>query len=128
MIKAGYMVLISKISTMPVKAYAKPNVKNIAKVALPIAGGLSVLAGASLSGMNPPINANPSPYGADIFEDPFIDYLKYQGNVALNNAGEVAGIIKDGLVDLGSDIGDGISSVGESILDSLVDSVDYLPF
>ncbi len=121
------MVSISKISTVPIRTFVKPQVKNIAKEALPTVSGLGVLAGASLSGMNTPYNVEPLPPGASI-EDPFIDQLQYLGNKALDNAEELAGLVGDGLVDIGSNISDGISSIGGSITDAIIDSLDYLPF
>lgn len=121
------MVSISKISTMQIKTCVKPQGKNIVKLALPTISGLGVLAGASLSGMNPPFDVAPLPPGASV-QDPFIDQLQYFGHKALDNAEELAEFVGDGLVDIGSNISDGISSIGDSITDAIIDSLDYLPF
>lgn len=121
------MVSINKINTMPIKSFVRPQVKNVAKVALPTASGLGILAGASLSGMNPPFDAAPLPSGASV-QDPFLDQLQYLGHKTLDNVEEFAGFVGDGLADVGSNISDGISSVGDSITSAIIDSLDYLPF
>lgn len=121
------MVSISKISTIPIRTCVKPQVKNVAKVALPTVSGLGVLAGSSMSGMNPPFDVAPLPLGASV-EDPFIDQLQYVGHKALDNAEELAGLVGDGIVNIGSNISDGISSIGGHMADAIIDSLDYLPF
>lgn len=105
------MVTISKINTTILTQKVGNPTRNIAKIVLPAASGLAVLAGSSLGG-DEFMHGNPLPSGASV-TDPFWDQLTYTGEKALDCFSEI-----------GDAIGDGASNIIDSTIDFIGDALD----
>ena len=126
------MVSINKIASSPVVSEQAKVLKNTVKKAAPIAtGGLAVLAGASMGPVLPPHDVFSVP-GSSV-TDPLIDQLGYTGQKIIDLGSEIVdGITQfgksaiDGIVTVGSAIFDGLSSPGDVVTDGAADLSDQV--
>ena len=113
------MVSVSRVmSIQTAKAPTKAALNTIKKTA-PITGGLAVLAGAGMSGVDELsyINAAPLPQGANVFEDPILDQVAYRAS----QVGDVGANLAEGVAEMAH----GAGHIATTIVGAAVDGVDF---
>lgn len=109
------MVSINKIMSVPVTKVQTNAVPSVIKKAAPIAGGLAVLAGAGMSGVDElsHISVAPLPPGADVYNDPILDQVAYRAS----QISDVGANLIEGTSEMVHGAAHIVSTVGEAALD-----------
>ncbi len=110
------MVSVSRV--MSIQAAKVPTrVINTVKKTAPIIGGLAVLAGSGMSGVDElsHISVAPLPSGADVYNDPLIDQLAYRAS-QVSDAG--ANLV-EGVSEIAHGAGHIVSTIGGAALDGI---------
>ncbi len=112
------MVSIGKIINVSGNVQTK-KVQNVLKKTTPVVGGLTVLAGAGMSGVDElsHISVSPLPSGADVYNDPLIDQLSYR----VSQISDVGANLMDGAADA---VG-GVAHIASTLGGAAIDGVEF---